>query len=217
MENTPKMTFDSLEANPHIRYGFYLRPSFEMSRAQTEIHDILKRQFGLQVGGKFMPHATIMSFFRSDAPVSRIEAAISAAIRGQVPFTVTNGGPKPHKRSGVSLDVHHNPDGTPNQAMQKMHEAAFAAIIPLVHPDCEFSYGDWSGTNFRAHLTLAMADIPDFLFDEVLEFIESAGQIGPRQFVAEYFHLYAFHSEDWGGAWWKTMTWHLLTSWKMAS
>jgi hypothetical protein len=42
-----------------------------MSRAQAAMHDVLRRQFGLQVGGQFMPHATIMSFFRSDAPLKR--------------------------------------------------------------------------------------------------------------------------------------------------
>ncbi len=207
------MTKESLEGNPRVRYGFYLRPSFAMSRAQAEIHDVLRRQFGIEVGGKFMPHATIMSFFRSDASIATIRAAIEPIIASHQPFVVTNSGPKPHGRSGVSLDVHHDEDGRPNQALQALHEASYAAIVPLVHGQCEFSFNGWSGDNFRAHLTLAMADIPDYLFDEVLEFIESAMPIGPRQFIAEYFHLYAFQSDDWGGAWWETLTWQDLQSW----
>jgi len=83
--------------------------------------------------------------------------------------------------------------------------------MPLVHPDCEFAFNGWAGEHFRAHMTLAMADIPDFLFDEVLEFIESAEPIGPRQFLAEYFSLYAFQS----GAWWATMSWQPLHSWRL--
>ncbi len=209
------MNHGDLEANPRVRYGFYLRPSFAMSRAQAEMHDILKRQFGIEVGGTFMPHATIMSFFRSDASIREITATIDEAVAGQRAFVVTNNGPEPHKRSGVSLDVHHNEDGSPNEAMHAMHEAAYRIIVPLVHPDCEFAFNGWAGENYRAHLTLAMADIPDFLFDEVLAFIESAGPIGPRQFLAEYFHLYAFQSDDWGAAWWETMTWRVLHSWRL--
>lgn len=205
----------SLEANPNVRYGFYLRPSYEMCRAQAEMHDLLRRQFGLQAGGAFMPHATIMSFFRSNASIDSIKAAIEGAITGHPPFMVTNNGPMPHRRSGVLLDIHRNADGSPNDAMQAMHEAAFAAITPLAHPDCEFTFGAWSGENFRAHLTLAMADIPDFLFDEVLEFVRAAGSIGPPRFMAEYFHLYAFQGDDWGGAWWGSMRWRPLHSWRL--
>jgi hypothetical protein len=72
-------------------------------------------------------------------------------------FPVWNNGPVASARS-VVIDVHHNGEGGVNLAMQRVHEAAFAAITPLVRPDCEFSWGDWSGENFRAHLTLAMAD-----------------------------------------------------------
>ncbi|MDQ3657364.1 MAG: 2'-5' RNA ligase family protein [Chloroflexota bacterium] len=206
-----------LEENPRVRFGFYLRPPYAMSRAQAEIHDLLRRQFGIEVGGKFMPHATIMGFFRSDASIEKIKGAIDGAVAGHQPFTVTNCGPKPHKRSGISLDVHHDEDGTPNSRLQAIHESAYNAIVPLVHPDCEFAFNGWAGEHFRAHLTLAMADIPDFLFDEVLEFIESAEPIGPRQFPAEYFSLYAFQSDDWGGAWWETVSWQPLHSWRLGA
>ena len=86
-----------------------------------------------------------------------------------------------------------------------------------MHPDCEFAFNGWAGENFRAHLTLAMADVPDVLFDEVLEFIESAAPIGPAQFLAEYCTLYAFESDDWGGAWWRTMTWRAIRSWRLGA
>lgn len=203
-----------LEANPRVRYGFYLRPSFEMSRAQAEIHDLLRRQFGFEVGGKFMPHATVMSFFRSEAPIAEITRAIDGVVAGRLPFPVWNAGPIRMGR-GVVLDVHHDADGAPNAAIQAIHEAAFAGIIPLVHPDCEFAFGNWSGERFHAHLTLAMADVPEFAIDELMEFVTSGGPVGPESFLAEYFHLYAFQSDDWGGAWWETMSWEFLHSWRL--
>lgn len=203
-----------LEANPRVRYGFYLRPSATMSRAQAEIHDLLRRQFGTEVGGKFMPHATIMSFFRSDASVQRLIDAIQPVIDGRAPFTVWNAGPIRMGR-GYVLDVHRDADGQPNPAMKAVHDAAFAAIIPHVHPDCEFAFGGWSGERFHAHLTLAMADLPPFALDEIREFLAELEPIGPASFTAEYFHLYAFQSDDWGGEWWRTMSWQLVHSWRL--
>ncbi len=206
----------TLEGNPSIRYGFYLRPSAAMSRAQAEVHEVLRRQFGLQVAGKFMPHATVMGFHRSDAPLSSLTAAIDGVMAGRAPFVITNRGPRPHGRSGISLDVHANADGTPNAPLVDLHEAVFAALTPLAHPDCEFAWGDWSREHFRAHLTLAMADIPDWMFDEVMEFLRDFGQIGPESFVADAFHLYAFQSAAWAADWWTTMTWRDLASWRLA-
>jgi hypothetical protein len=207
--------FAKIEGNQAIRYGFYLRPSAAMSRAQAEVHEVLRRQFGLQVGGKFMPHGTIMGFHRSDATVAEITAAIDGVMIGRTPFTITNSGPRPHGRSGLSLDIHANADGAPNTPLVDLHEAIFAALSPLVHPDCEFAWEDWSGENFRAHLTLAMADIPDWLFDELMEFVQDFGQIGPNTFTAHAFHLYAFQSDCWGGNWWETMSWRDLAAWRL--
>ena len=203
-----------LEANPRVRYGFYLRPSPAMSRAQAAMHDALRRQFGLRVGGQFMPHATIMSFFRSDAPVAEIVSAIDPVIADRPVFPVWNNGPITMGR-GVVLDVHHDDRGNPNAAMQAVHEAAFAAITPLVHSQCEFAWNGWSGERFHAHLTLAMADVPEWGQQEVLEYAR-AEPVGPRTFLAEYFHLYAFQSDDWAGEWWRTMSWEWLYSWRLA-
>jgi hypothetical protein len=68
---------------------------------------------------------------------------------------------------------------------------------------------------FFAHLTLAMADIPEFLFDEVHAFIREAEPIGPRRFTAEYLHLFAFRSDDWAGEWWRSLDWRFLHAWRL--
>ncbi|MGI8976821.1 MAG: hypothetical protein ACR2GS_08885 [Thermomicrobiales bacterium] len=48
-----------VERQTDVRFGFYLRPSLAMSRAQVEIHNLVARQYGSMTAGKFMPHATI--------------------------------------------------------------------------------------------------------------------------------------------------------------
>lgn len=206
---------DTIEANPDIRYGWYLRPSFEMSRAQAELHDLLRRQFGLVGGGVFMPHATLKGFFRSDATVAEIEAAFGKAVEGHEPFAVYNRGPVGWGRGSIVLDIHHTPDGERNEALQALHESGWNAISPLVHQDCTFTPIEGAKENFRAHLTLAMADLREDLFDEVMAFVREAGAIGPDVFTAGYVHLFAFHSEMWNGPWWQTLEWTLLKSWRL--
>lgn len=209
------MNAAAFEGRDDVRFGVYLRPSYAMSGAQAAMHDLLRRQFGLVAGGAFMPHATLKGFFRSDAPVAAIVGVVDGVMAGRQPFTVVNNGPVPFGRGGVALDVQHGEHGEPNEAMQALHEAVFDSIVPLVHDACDFTPKEWARERFFAHLTLAMADIPDFLFDEVHAFVRDAEPIGPRRFHAEYLHLFAFTSDDWAGNWWHSLTWTLLHAWRL--
>lgn len=205
----------AIERNPAIRYGLYLRPSYAMCRAQGEIHDLLTRQFGLVTAGVFMPHATVKGFFRSDATIAELVAAVDHALAGRPPFAVVNNGPVPLGRGGVSLNVHHDERGQLNREFQATHEAVFNGLAPFVDPACDFTPREGALDSFFAHLTRAMADVPDFLFDELFAFLQEAEPIGPRRFMAAYFHLFAFRSDNWSGDWWSTLEWSLLHAWKL--
>lgn len=209
------MPFEVVEGDPDIRYGWYLRPSYEMSRAQAEMHDLLRRQFGLLGGGVFMPHATIKGFYRSDAPVSDMVAAYDRAVAGHAPFPIYNAGPVKYSPRSIVLNVNDMPDGSPNGPLHALHRDAWEAISPLVHRECDFTWTDSVLDRFHAHLTLAMADLEPRFHDEVFEFVKAACPIGPDSFLAEYVHLFAFHSENWGGDWWTTLRWRWLHSWKL--
>jgi hypothetical protein len=200
-----------------VRYGFYLRPSVAMCRAQTEIHALLRHQYGLDVAGKFMPHATIKGFFASTAPPEEMVARLDPVLADRRAFPVHNGGVCcPYGTYGIVLDVHHQPDGTRNESLQALHDAAFAALAPLLDPSCAFTAREGSVERFRAHLRLAMADIPSAFFDEITQFLRDAEPIGPSRFLAEVVHLFAFTSDDWGGQWWHTLRWELLHGWRFA-
>lgn len=207
----------SFERNPAIRYGLYLRPSYDMCRAQAEIHDLLNRQFGFVTAGVFMPHATIKGFLRSDASIAELVGAVDLALASRPPFPMINNGPVPFGRSGVALNVQHDERGHQNIELQATHETVFNGLFPFVHPACEFTPREDALDRFFAHLTLAMADIPDFLFDEVWAFLRDAESIGPHRFTAEYFHLYAFRSDNWADDWWSSIEWSLLHAWKLVA
>lgn len=198
-----------------IRYGFYLRPSLAMSRAQAAIYDLLARQYNLQAAGRFMPHATIKGFFRSDAPVEEIRRRLDPVMAERSPLTIHNRGPIAFGPTSIVLDIHHLPDGEVNCPLQSLHEDAIAALLPVVHPDCDFSPDEWLGPRFLAHLTLAMADLKEELAEEVGAFVREAEPIGPAEFVADTFHLFAFTSDAWSARWWETLRWEHLASWRL--
>lgn len=205
------------ERDPNVRFGFYLRPSYAMARAQAEMHDLLRRQFGAVTAGAFMPHATIKGFFRSDATVAAMKSAIEPVMSGRPTFAVTNRGPIPFGTRSIVLDIQHDETGATNAPLQDLHEAAFVALRPLIHADCDFSPGEGVNERFFAHLTLLQRLRRAEVFDEVAAFIGAAGPIGPAVFDAEYCHLHAFRSDDWSGDWGATLTWELLASWKLVS
>jgi 2'-5' RNA ligase len=186
-----------------------------MCRAQIEIHDLLERQYGLRVAGRFMPHATIKGFFKTEAAVESMVERLTDALRDLRSFEVYNGGTMTFGKSGIALDVSRSPGHERNPPLQALHEAALTALMPLVAADCDFTAGEWKGPLFHAHLTLAMADIPPDLFDEILAFLREAEPIGPPAFPAEVLHLYRFESDDWAGRWGETLRWELLHSWRL--
>jgi 2'-5' RNA ligase len=210
------MTLAVVEGQPDVRFGLYLRPPFEMSRAQAEIHDIVARQYGSMCAGRFMPHATIKGFFRSDASVDAMVAALDPVMAGHAPIDVYNRGVIPFGRSGGPvLDIHHLEDGRSNAGLQRFHEDVFTALGPLIHGECDFTPVESAMERFRAHLTLAMGDIPKGLAEELLAFLDDAGPIGPGAFIADRFHLVACRSRQWSGPYWETMQWTLLHSWRL--
>jgi 2'-5' RNA ligase len=192
---------------PDLRYAVYLRPSYEMSRTQSEVHDVLERQYGLRAASNFMPHATIKGFFRSEASEGSIAARLDAVLEGRGAFEVFNGGVVTFGRDGIAIDVNSTSEGTPNVPLQDLHRAVMDAVMPLVDPECEFTQKEreLAYERFKAHLTLAMSDVPEQLFDEVLAFVREADPIGPSSFVADTVQLVAFHSEDWEWRWWETL------------
>lgn len=210
------MTRAIVEGAPDVRFGLYLRPSLAMARAQAELHDLIARQYGSICAGRFMPHATIKGFFRSDATVDAMVAALEPVMAAHDPFEVLNDGPVPFGASGsIVIDIHHDAHGDDNAALTGIHRDVFAALRPLVREDCDFTPHEGALDGFHAHLTLMMGDVPHGLEGEILAFVREAEPIGPPAFIADRFHLVAARSDAWDGAWWETMQWTLLHSWRL--
>lgn len=200
-----------------FRYGFYLRPDLKTSIAISQMHRVLRAQYGLIAGGLFMPHATIKGFYKSEATPQEMIARLDKTLVGFKPFLVYNGGPILMGPRGVVTSWRDLPNGERNPGLDDIQDRAFEALLPLIPADCKFTAVDPRGKDgpkpFHAHITLAMADIEPHMREEVLGFVKEGGMIGSGQFLANTYHLFRFKA-DWQGAWWHTLTWELLHSWQ---
>ena len=99
-----------------------------IDRTQAEIHDLLRRQYGLVSGGLFMPHATVKGFFRSDAEPEAMIASLDATMQGWRPFVAYNNGVIRMGRAGIVISAKSMPDGSDNEAWHELQDRAWAAI-----------------------------------------------------------------------------------------
>jgi hypothetical protein len=108
----------------------------------------------------------------------------------------------------IALDVDTDGRGRHSAPLRALRDAVFAALAPAVAADCDFTPVEYAGDRFRAHVTLAMADVPPARFADVLAAVRALEPIGPRESVATAVQLFGFESCDWAGAWWETLRWH---------
>jgi 2'-5' RNA ligase len=193
-----------------LRFAVYLIPPYPVARAVVEVHRMLRKQFGFTAADRFQAHITLKGFFKKiPGPDAELVAGLDRLFARQQPFPVHFNGFRIDE-VGIGLNVN-DIDGGPNGELAVVREAIVDVVRPWIAPDCDFAAADL-GNPFRGHMTLAFRDIPLVLQDDVLDYLADA-PLPTEPFMARTFHYLAFHSQDWGGPWWETLTWRLLRSW----
>jgi 2'-5' RNA ligase len=202
----------SSSAHASSRLAVYLVPPYRVVRRVSETHDMLHKQFGFIAASRFPVHATIKGFFRMTAePLEPLVARLDDVFSRQQPFEVHFSGLRVDP-VGIGLDVSRQGPG-PNMELLSLREHVVDAVRPSIAPDCDFSAGDL-GHPFQAHITLAFRDVPQDLYQDVLSFVRWC-PLPCHPFIADTFHLLDFFSEDWGGDWHRTLSWHLIKAWSL--
>ena len=197
------------------RFGVYLIPPYPVSRDISESHTLLHKQFGLAAGSRFQVHCTIKGFFKKTAvPQNEIIARLDPVFKSSKPVSIYFSGFRIND-IGIGLDISKMPPAKEkissgqkmNSELLELRQNLVSAIKPFIAPDCDFSEADLE-IPFHAHITLAMADIPQQLLTPVIEWLDDA-PIPMGSFIAKDFHFLEFFSQDWSGPWWQTLTWIL--------
>jgi 2'-5' RNA ligase len=199
-------------ADESYRYAVYLIPPYVVSRMVMDVHQMLRKQFGLMAADCFQVHATVKGFFKKvEGPIEPLVSALDGVFAEQRPFEVHFSGYR-NDEIGIGLDVS-QVDGKPNEALYSFRERVVAAVRPFIAADCDFAASDL-GNPYEAHVTLAFRDVPLSLYDDVLAYLADA-QLPTRPFVARDFQFVKFHSAEWSGSWWRSLSWRLLKSWRL--
>jgi 2'-5' RNA ligase len=195
-----------------LRYAVYLIPPYEVARRVTEVHIMLRKQFGFTAAAKFQVHATLKGFFKcSSCNVDPLIESLDPVFRTQQALPVHYNGFHIDE-VGVGLDISRIGDG-PNQELIDLRSSVVDAVLPFIAADCDFAEADL-GSPFKAHITLAFRDISPEVRNSVLAYLQPA-PLPSEPFVADTFHLLEFYSQDWEGSWDTTLTWRLLHSWRL--
>lgn len=193
-----------------LRFAVYLIPPYPVARSVAEVHRMLHKQFGFTAAERFQAHVTLKGFFKKipgsdEALVARLDRLFARQRAFPVHFNGYH-----IDDVGIGLNVN-DLDGQPNQALAALRAEIVDVVRPWIAPDCDFAAADL-GNPFRGHMTLAFRDIPLALQGHVLHYLADA-PLPTEPFTARTFHYLAFHSQDWAGPWWETLTWRLLRSW----
>jgi 2'-5' RNA ligase len=194
------------------RFAVYLIPPYHIARDVTEIHELLRKQFGFIAADQFQVHATIKGFFKMvPGPLEPLIERLDRIFTNQKPFPIYFNGTG-GDQIGYWLDISQR-DDKPNPDLLALRERVVEAVRPFIAPDCDFVEEDL-GRPFVGHITLAFRDIPLELREQVSAYLQSA-PLPQKSFIADTFHFLEFFSQDWSGDWEQTLTWRLHKSWRL--
>ncbi|MBD3010677.1 MULTISPECIES: 2'-5' RNA ligase family protein [unclassified Streptomyces] len=199
-----------------FRYGVFLRPDPGTCALLTDLHLLLRQQYGLVSCAAYPPHATLVGNMPTDAPEDELTDRIGTALAGTVSFTAYNVGIE-KGGGGIGFNLHGLPDGSPNPGITALLDTVRRAVAPVARPMDHYRANPLDPGRFRAHLSIASHELllrPE-LRPEILDFVEGLGWEPPRSFTADTVSLFRFRSPDWHAQWWLHMTWDHVRSWRL--
>jgi 2'-5' RNA ligase len=196
------------------RYAVYLIPPYHLTRIVSEAHHLLRKQFGFEAADRFPVHCTVKGFFKkTDRPVSNLLFDLDNFFKTQTALKVAVENYRADPIGfGLSLMTLND---QPNQPLLDFREKLVRVTAPYIADDCDFREHDLDRP-YHPHITFSFRDIPTIMYDNVFKWMED-GPDFTGTFQADTFHLLEFFSENWEGDWWESLTWRLLSTWRLKS
>ncbi|MFE9067892.1 2'-5' RNA ligase family protein [Streptomyces violaceusniger] len=199
-----------------VRYGVFLRPDPRTCALLTDLHLLLRQQYGLVSCAAYPPHATLAGNVPTGAPEDELADRIGAALADTSAFTAYNTGIE-KGGGGIGFNLHDLPDGSPNPGITNLLDVVRRAMAPVAKPMDHYRANPLDPGRFRAHLSIASHELllrPE-LRPEMLDFVRGLAWDPPHSFTAGTVSLFRFRSPDWHAQWWRHMTWGHVRSWRL--
>lgn len=200
----------------HRQYGIYLVPPPDLMYPLSLAHQVFATEFGAQIAGGFMVHATIKGFtkLRDGAQPEDFLPALDAYLGQAVQFPALIEPPVVFRDHSLLLPL------TRTEALQRFHRDIFDIVAPYIADDCPFSHVEPSRDRFWPHITLVQQGLGA---DAALRAQAAAlgrhiyAQLPRHEFAAESMQLIEFEAADWRGRWWETFRYRQLRGWQLAT
>ncbi|MGW7594531.1 hypothetical protein, partial [Streptomyces rubiginosohelvolus] len=141
-----------------FRYGVFLRPDPGTCALLTDLHLLLRQQYGLVSCAAYPPHATLVGNMPTDAPEGELTDRIGTALAGTVAFTTYNLGIE-KGGGGIGFNLHDLPDGSPNPGITNLLDTVRRAMAPVAKPMDHFRAPALEPGRVRAHLSIASPEL----------------------------------------------------------
>lgn len=197
-----------------IAYGIYLIPPPELAYHIALAHLLLKSAFGLEAGGKFMPHCTLVAFLhpREGAGATELAAMLDQILPHHQPFPLEF---RLETERFIRLQLAEHPNLMNLQAELRREVDPFLS---------EYGRAKRSETSFHPHITLAFRDLPqdEGLLKQVEAFCRQLYQKMPKEnLTGNLFQLIEFKLAE-GKSWdapdyWFTLRWRILKGYTLAA
>lgn len=201
----------------NLYYGLYLIPPPAIVFSISLAHHMFESEFAAITAGRFMAHCTIKGFTKLSSPAESLIPPFDSLFESAAPFKTRinppwlSSGGKPGESILLWLDK------TPE--FQQFHNSVWEIIEPHVADDCLFTHREWLGERFPPHLTLVQSDLPadPVLLGQAMGLADYIYNNMPAHtFLAQHLQLVEFESDDWAGAWWKTLRYRQIKGWRLS-
>lgn len=188
-------------------YGVYLIPPPELAYQLALAHLTLKSAFGLEAGGKFMPHCTLFAFLhlKEELTEKALIEMLDQVLPEYKPFPLAF---KLETDRFIRLQLDQQPE------LMSLQSTVRQALWPLLS---EYGQERRSEKNFYPHMTLAFRDLPaePGLLNQIEVFCQKLYEQMPKtNLLASLIQLVEFTIQE-GAEWdspdyWRTLSWRII-------
>ena len=153
------------------RFGVYLLPDAAARAALCSTSDMVADAFGARAAARLPVHVTVKGFFATAVDESTLVSAFNelpepgfgaVRVRDVVAYGLET----------VAIQVGRDPrSDTIDNELMAWHRAVIDRLLPLVHPQCEFTSSEWHGDRWDPHITIASHDVAPRDVSRLVDFV----------------------------------------------
>lgn len=206
-----------------VRYGVFLRPSPELIEEVLRGYQVVVHQCGFTAAKVYPPHLTLVGSIALAPGVEEedLTHAVETVLAGFDPLALVNTGLEQADNGSIGYQIEDAEGVDSDQGVRSLMGSIVEAVTPLrIFPPTDLTVQrlmELNADTFHPHISLLSHDGRDNvpLAQECFEVLRALGIGEYREWTGTVVTLYRFHSDEWSGRYWESMTWKALHTWNL--